>query len=452
MLPTRIRNRIRSCLLVLAMVALFVLTGCVGTSIPPQEAPADLQLLLAAKIAVNTGNPVGFKWDIDEPAGTTITVYRDNPPLMGLLTVPQGGSILRTPTNATPYNVTSYLTQPFVWNGMDFRIAGSEGATFLDQLNTDGYLGITHLGGLPSASQSFPSALHWHTNGLQLVPGQPAHLQLQRRVFVSGSWTWQDVPDVHATLNLDPNTVIDAVEVIVVHAPGQPATHTDRALAQLWFEGRTVSRLGTSVSDSPALNAFLADHDPRASWSLTTDNMNDADQGRESSNLLAQQDPDAIWCQCAVTQCNIQFRLVRYEEVSSDVAPGCGMAGSVYFEGSYESCVNAWARYVQAHSNTVYAHPIIPIVVLSRYPERGVAQTWPEGIVMGEGDLSRSAYPNAVLAHELGHYRGFSGVTEDPQFADGFGGIGNLMTSSGTVLTVGQCSVAYTNAQAYAFQ
>jgi hypothetical protein len=434
----------------LAVVALFVLTGC-GTSIPPQEAAVDLQLLTAAKIAVNTGNPVGFKWDIDEPAGSTVTVYRDNPPLMGLLNVPPGGSIQRTPVESVPYHVTSYLTEPFLWNGMNYRFAGSDGATFMDKFNPDGYLGITHLGPLPSASQAFPSAIHWHTNGLQLVPGQPAHLQLQRLVFVSGSWTWQDVPDVQATLDLDPSTVIDAVEVIVVHVPGQEMPRTDRALAQLWFDGRTVSRLGSFVADGSSVKAFLADHDPRVVWSLTTDNMNDADQGRASRSPLAQQDPDAIWCQCAMTQRNIQFRLVRYEEVSSDVVPGCAMVGSVYFTGDYESCVSAWAQYVQAHSNTPYAHPIIPIVVLSNYPETGAAQAWPEGIVIGEHDITRGRDPNHTLAHELGHFLGFSGPTENPQFADFFGGTQNLM-HSGTVLTVGQCSVAYTRAQAFALQ
>lgn len=395
-------------------------------------------------VAVHTGN----SWTIMRD-GNRITTYRDNPPLSGLLDI-SPGQIVRTPAESPYFRVVNRsLEAAFIWDRVDFRFDGSVGRTFQSDQNGEGFLGISPVGTLPSSR--LPLA-RWHSNGLLLRPGEPVNLQLQKRRFVgqpyTGQWQWQNVPSAAGSIVLDQSTIIVGVTVIVVRQTNEPMS-TNRALADLWFDGRTVDRLGQSLSSGGNLNSYITDHDQRSTWD--PNRFDDPNQGRTVGALG--QEIDSVWCYCGIHyRQNIQFRLVRYREIRSDEIPNypsdIGTISATqlpYWVGA------ALARVNQLESVPADAPPTIPIVIIRNYGRTGVAQAWQQGIIMGETDVFSnigSFFPQHTIAHELGHVLGFGSLL----FLDGGGGPNNLMSNSAPILNNEQCAIAYRAAGTYAIR
>lgn len=394
-------------------------------------------------VAVHTGSG----WSIMRD-GNLITTYRDNPPLSGLVDI-SPGQILRTPSDSPYFRVENpNLAAAFIWDRIDFRFDGSFGRTFQSDQNNDGILGISPAGPLPSSS--VPLA-RWHSNGLLLRPGEAVSLQLQHRRFVgepySGQWQWQSVPRAAGSIVLEQNTIIVGITVIVVRQ-GDERMSTTRALAELWFDGRTVDRLGQSFSSGGNLNSYITDRDPRSTWDPNLfDNPN---QGRNTGPLA--QEIDSVWCYCGIHyRQNIQFRLVRYREIQSSEIPNYPSDVSTISITELPYWIGTTASYVnQLEGVPADAAPTIPIVIIRQYsPRRGVAQAWQQGIIMGERDVFSNIgafFPQHLIAHELGHVLGYN----SPLFYDGAGGANNLMSNSAPILLNEQCSIAYAAASTFA--
>lgn len=393
--------------------------------------------------SAHTGREWQSLWE-----GSTITTFRDNPPLSGLLAW-EGSNIVRTP-EGTPYSWTSHprLASAFTWDRADYRFGGSGGATFRDDRNPEGVLGISHAGPLPTARTRL---LQWHSNGLLLSPGVPVDLQLQRRSFVGapyqGSWQWGDVPNVRGRVVLDQRTRLVGVTVIVVR-DGTETMLTNRALAELWFDGRTVDRLHTATSSGGSLNAYLIDHDPRPNW--RSEAVEDPAQGRTTGPFV--QEVDAVWSYCGVNfGQNIQFRLVRYREITSSQLPGGRPISSMTESQIPYTIANALDVVNRLEGVPAGAPRTLPIVIVRNYGRRGVAQAWAQGIIFGEEAFSNigARNPQTQMAHELGHVLGISSHL----FNDGAPGVAdpeNLMSTGAPRLSAEQCQVAHTAASAYA--
>jgi len=390
-----------------------------------------------AEVAVHTGGG----WIIMR-AGNRITTYRDNPPLSGFIDI-SPGQIVQTPSDSPYFRVENRnLTAAFIWDRIDFRFDGSFGKTFQSDQNADGFLGIS-----PAGTQLG----RWHSNGLLLRPGEAVRLQLQRRRFVGepyrGQWQWQSV-GAGGSIVLEQNTIIVGVTVIVVRQ-GEERLVTNHALAELWFDGRTVDRLGQVLSDAGNMNSYITDQDQRSTWDPNQfDNPN---QGRTVSALA--QEIDSVWCYCGVHyRQNIQFRLVRYREIQSSEIPNSPSDISTISGSQLPYWIANTAAYVnQLEGVPADAPPTIPIVIIRRYGRTGVAQAWQQGIIMGEEDVFSNIgafFPQHTIAHELGHVLGYGSLL----FLDGAGGPNNLMANSAPILLNEQCAIAYRSASTYAIR
>jgi hypothetical protein len=368
-----------------------------------------------------------------------ITTYRDNPPLSGIIDI-SPGRIIRTPSDSPYFRVANRnLAAAFTWDRIDFRFDGSFGKTFQNDQNVDGFLGISPVG---------TQLGRWHSNGLLLRPGEVVNLQLQRHKFVgepySGQWQWQNV-GTGGSVVLEQNTIVVGVTVIVVRQ-GNERMVTNRALAELWFDGRTVDRLGQALSSGGSLNSYITDRDQRYTWdSNQFDNPN---QGRIAGPLV--QEIDSVWCYCGVHYGqNIQFRLVHYREIQSREIPNSPSDISTISASLFPYWVGTTAAYVnQLEGVPADATPTIPIVIVRRYGRAGVAQAWREGIIFGEEDVFENGggFPENTMAHELGHILGYG----SPLFFDGTGSPNNLMAGNAPILLNEQCAVAYRSASTYA--
>lgn len=389
----------------------------------------------------------GAEWRVMSN-GNPITTYRDNPPLTGIVTIAPG-QVLNTPSGTPYFRVDNPRIQgAFIWDHVDFRLEGSFGKTFRSDQNVDGFLGISPAGPLPSSGAR---RARWHSNGLLLRPGETINLDLQRRRFVgapyTGQWRWESVPDADAggRLVLDQGTALVGVTVIVVRQ-GEERMISNRALAELWFDGRTVDRLGQSLSSGGNLNSYITDRDLRSTYD--PDQFDNPSQGRSIASGLMQE-IDKVWCYCGVHfQKNIQFRLVRYREIlSSEIANFPADISAI--SGTQ---LEYWVAAVASHVNQLAgvpadAPPTIPIVIVSRYGRTGVAQTWRTGIIFGEQDVftNGGGFPEHTMAHELGHFLG----GDSSIFNDGVVAAPNLMSGNAPVLLSQQCDVAYRGAGAY---
>jgi hypothetical protein len=372
------------------------------------------------------------------PQRETVTVFRDNPPLTGFVRI-HPYSITGSPPATVPR--TSPVASSFVWSGTEYRFGGSFGHTFHDERNAEGYLGLSHVG---SAPRPGTIEIRYHSNGLQLTPGNPVHLQLQQR---ERSRAWVDVPGVQGNVVLDPSTRIVGVSVIVVREPNDPAPATTEALAQMWFDGREVDRVQTSISSGGALNAFISDQLPRPAWTEAA--FDNPSEGHRADAF--RQEVDSVWCYCGRFGRNIQFRLVRFVAIDrtriTGVAEGINMIQSPRDR-------ERWVRNVVAAAVPKGGPPSIPVIVVKEYTVglEGPGQAWPDGIVIGENlytDIGRLNRQNG-LAHELGHVLGFDAAGNlDPSFYDLTSGPPNLMRDSSGILTERQAQVAYNNAARY---
>ena len=222
---------------------------------------------------------------------------------------------------------------------------------------------------------------------------------------------------------------------------------TNRALAELWFDGRTVDRLGQSLSGGRNLNSYITDRDARWTWNV--DRFNDPNQGRTTGNLV--QEIDSVWCYCGVHyRRNIQFRLVRYREILSSEIPNFPADMSTISDSQLPYWIASAASHVnQIEGVPADAAPTIPIVIVQRYGRRGVAQAWQQGIIVGESDVLENIgafFPQTAIAHELGHVLGYA----SPLFNDGAGGRDNLMSNGAPILLEQQCAIAHTAASRFA--
>jgi len=176
------------------------------------------------------------------------------------------------------------------------------------------------------------------------MPGVNQSVQMRERVFQGQpdrrAWVWRDIEGTRANVVLDQATRVGGVHVIVVTEPGGRRPPMDRAMAELWLDGRTVDRTSVVSGASGGLNVFITDHDPRTSLMLSAGAS--ADNGRTFPAQF--QEPDAVWSVCGERyRQNIQFRLVRYTEVLSTGI--CANAATRPNSGT-PYCIVNWARSV----------------------------------------------------------------------------------------------------------
>jgi len=410
-------RRSTSVLLLLAVVSLIFLAAC-GSTDPRGRA-----------LAIHTG----VQW-VPGNNGETVTVFRDNPPLSGVIG-PEGGTfIFETPAPPRP-------AQNVVWDGLELVFDRTLGHTFRDPRNIDGLLGVAPTGPAPATR---PVLVRWQSNGLLLSPGQPVSLHLRRRTYhgaaPNGRWGWDDVPDTDASVVLDQRTKIVGVSVIVVTEEGVPRPKMNRRLAEMWIDSRAVDRIESAFSSGGGLNARVYDADHR-------DSLNVAQTASPSNGRpdpVRMQIPDEVWSVCGERYgTNIQFRLVNYGEVASNVVTGACTHSATQPDTATGYCVDGWARAAIPPTSA----RTIPLVFVTHYTGRGVAQAYPnQGILFGETEVFGNGGDNRenTLAHEIGHYLGGDALFHDGSFSPS-----NLMADSSRNLTREQCAAAYANADAY---
>ncbi len=406
---------------------------------PRRPAPADVyhppltpayaddpEGLRTAAVAVHTGTR--WRW---LHGGNTVNVYRDNPPMTGVTDLA---------ANSVGYDVRANDLPPFwrtnanltLWRDADLFFAGSGGHTFTDAEN-DGLLGVAPAGLLPREGTA--ARVRWHTGGLQLDPGAPLELWLRRR---GPGGTVSAVGDANGFITLDPGTIIVGVAVAVIEEEGITPPIVDRAIAELWFDGRTAGRqhaidlLGTSVQ--PVL-----DRDPHPGWSVER-----LDQPNDGRRLAAMgQDPDGVWSYCGENfGRNIQFRLVRFGRVQAASNPDCAHAVSRGLSQALPNCIVRWGEELQRQTGD--HRPAITIAIPYAYPTAGVAQAWQGGALVSQEALT-GGYGRNTIAHEIGHVLGWnSGIFYDGQYPN------NLMSGGAErTLLRQQCEFAYRTAAAY---
>jgi hypothetical protein len=403
--------------------------------------------------------------------GNHVTVYRDNPPLSGKVDI-RPGKVQSRPVRDTDvlglHFVRGVFAQGYLWSNIDIRIDGANNWTYRDKRNADGYLGVAPVGKPMELANQDPSSLRWHSNGLLLQPNVPIALQLQRRKFVvegnAGRWIWESAPGAQGTVVLHESTIIVGVTVAVVTEPGnRPPSGVDEALAQLWFDGRAVDRLSTFVGasqpdprDAPemALSTYISDRDPRPFWNEAS---TDPNQGKYDNRG---QEVDAVWCYCGVHYGkNIQFRLVRYVEISSDIAPGCAniATADVRYQTQLRSCVGRWADEVRRAGGSAGVQPTVPVFIVQTLASSpGNAEAWREGIVIGlpafTANPNTSYHPETVLAHELAHFLGWNSPLGEGPLEHSGAPRDTLPDTGEPRLTRSQCDAAYEAARLFAIR
>jgi hypothetical protein len=202
------------------------------------------------------------------------------------------------------------------------------------------------------------------------------------------------------------------------------------ALAQLWFDGRTVDRIDQSVLSGGSLYSYVADQfpiataiDPSRPWSPVSDYAVDHEDAYR-------QQVDSVWCLCDQYGMNIQFRLVEYVVTNSDVTPDtlCHNPANWNSRETASTCLNEWIAAAARPSPS----GTINIVFIHHY-FNSQAEAFPPGnnIVVSEDDFREVANefnPQNTLAHEIGHIlggrpyhdptTGRSQLPEYPEFED----------------------------------
>jgi hypothetical protein len=403
----------------------------IPTTVTPPR-PDDPAQLTQSSFNVHTGK----EWRIVR-GGNGYVVYRDNPPMTGVADLRPGGvfSAVLNPDPRTPFwrNAGRFA----LWYNSDISFEGSEGHTFRDARG-DGTLGIAPVGELPRGGTTALTRVRWYTNGLQLEPGQEVELRLRKRLR---GGAYERIGDAWGAFTLAPNTRIVAVAVAVIEEPGMRPASVDRAMAELWFDGRANDR-HVSVWSADVANVTVFDRDVRPGW--TADRLDAPEDGRLLGSTA--QDPDAVWSYCGVHfDRNIQFRLIRFGVVRSDVTnANCAHAASEGNSQQVEPCITDWARELERATGD--SRRAITIAVVPRYPRFGTAQTFASGVVMSTESFSEG-YGVNTIAHEIGHvFGGSSSVL----FSDGHFPQPNLMAQGArAVLTREQCNAAYESAKTW---
>ena len=401
----------------LAVVALILLAAC-GSTDPRGRA-----------LAIHTG----VQW-VPGNNGETVTVLRDNPPLSGVIAAERGTFSFQTPPPPPP-------AQNVVWDGFELAFDRTLGHTFRDSRNAGGILGVAPTGPAPATR---PVVFRWQSNGLLLSPGQSVSLHMIRRRYhgaaPNGTWGWDEVPDTDASVALDQRTKLVGVSVIVVTEEGVPRPRMNRRLAEMWIDSRAVDRLESATSSGGGLNARVYDADHRDSLDVAQT----ASPSNGRPDPVRMQIPDEVWSVCGERYgTNIQFRLVNYGEVASNVVSGACTHSATQPDSGTPYCVGGWARAAIPATSPA----TIPLVFVTRYTGSGVAQAYPgQGILFGETGVFGNGVGNGenTLAHEIGHYLG-----GDALFFDGAFGPTNLMADRSRNLTREQCAAAYANADLY---
>jgi hypothetical protein len=395
-------------------------------SVLPADDPEGLR---TAAIAVHNG--ARWRW---LHGGNTIDVFRDNPPMTGVTDVEANsvGRVTDPSGRSAFWQRNSDLT---LWRG-DLFFAGSGGNTFMDAENVDGLLGVAPAGTLPRENTA--GRVRWHTGGLQLTPGAPLEIYLRRR---GADDTPQAIGDAFGSLRLDPGTVVVGVAVAVIVEQGVPEPLVDRAMAELWFDGRTAGRQArVRILSADPMQPVL-DRDPHPGWSV--ERLDEPNDGRRLSAMG--QDPDGVWSYCGENfRKNIQFRLVRFARIEAATGgPACALAASEGRTQALRTCLTAWGQEVQRVSGD--HRPALLIAIPQHYPTTGVAQAWDTGALVSQDALSGS-YGRNTIAHEIGHVLGWS---SNHLFDDGV--FRNNLMSGGAERTLlrEQCDFAYRAAAAY---
>jgi hypothetical protein len=405
--------------------------------------PEDLWASNTAEVAVETGDGWGQIRN-----SRPLTVLRDNPSLWGYLRF-EGTVVAGLPPEGRAVPHDSSGTHYSVWNRSEFRFTAPEGATYSDDFN-DGYLGVAAVGG--GVRDGY---VRYHTNGLLLEPGRPTRIALQLHEFVGrpyeGHWRWRDFINASAAgeVRLDPRTAVVPVRVILVDEPGQPRWIMSEARAQLWFDGRTVDRRGTSVSAGGSLNGFVADHDPRPRYGQGITEPWGPDATRGITSATGVQQVDSVWCICGKRRStNIQFRLTGFQHVSAETAgERCSRASGIADRLVAQTCLRAWISAARRELSGP-SDRAVWIAFVHDYAASGSAvgeAFLDDGIIMSDEGLSShhgARHPENVMAHELAHFLGGN----SPLFIDGYHPPDtreNLMNDGSPVLTEEQCNVAY---------
>jgi hypothetical protein len=411
--------------------------------------PEDLWASHTAPVAVDTGNGWG-----QIRTGRPLVTHRDNPPIWGYLRFDgdvRPGARPQGPALAHDSSLTAYS----IWNRTEFRFTAPEGATYQDDFN-DGFLGVAAVGGGVANGN-----VRYHAGGLLLSPGRDTRITLQQHEFegqpYEGAWRWREFPNASAAgdIRLDPRTAVVPVHVLLVDEPNQPRWGVSEALAQLWFDGRTVDRRMTSTSAGGSLNAFVADQDPRPDYGrgITEPWGPDANRGITSSTAIQQ--IDSVWCRCGVAYGkNIQFRLIGFQHVASNTGSArCANASRITDHLVAQTCVRSWIA--AARRDAPGSERAIWVAFLHNYRASGsaVGQAFlGDGIIVSDQGLAGhigARHPETTIAHELGHILG----GQSYQFNDGYHPANvseNLMNDGSPVLTSEQCDIAYAAARARA--
>lgn len=270
-------HRIAGVLRVFATTCGLGLTGC--------DPPRARDALLAVHDGVEWRSVV---------AGTTITTYRDNPPLTGHLS----GDRLRVtvlPSDSVFYYQVGSFFANWVWSGEDWWIT-TEGESWRDPFNPDGLIGLRHLGALPMPGSTGILALRWQANGLRLRPGVPTRIALQHQHFVGAPYEggWRRDTEASGTLVLDSGTRLVGVSVVKVLLDEQQDFNFNQRLAELWFDGRAVGRREHAISAGGSSSTALNDFDPRPLWRF--EDFDDPEAGRNAGAYMQEIDP--IWATC----------------------------------------------------------------------------------------------------------------------------------------------------------
>ena len=299
-------------------------------------------------------------------------------------------------------------------------------------------------------------------------PGDLAEFQLQQ-LTRSGTpynyqFIYQDVPGNSVNLLFDPTAVLVGVKVIILDLPGQQVPLTTEALAQLWFDGRSVNRGPLYRSNGGSASLPFVDMDPRPDWSGS--DFDNVGNGRRNTSFT--QEIDSIWSQCGdgrtARGVDIQFRLVSFHELSAATIPSncyVSLTDPQWISTSQASatswCIGNLAAIVDALDPP--GPPTIHVFI-ARYADlnprpigggtAAAAAFFGAGILLDERETitspGYSPYPAAhssVIAHEIGHYLG----EWDPLFQDSPVGLThNLMSTFEPILSPQQCLVARTMA------
>lgn len=290
------------------------------------------------------------------------------------------------------------------------------------------------------------------------------HLTLQQRTR-SGSgetyvWNWNDLPGTSATLVLDPQTVLVAVEVIVLRVPPRN-TRVDRPFAQLVFDGRTIDRLAAGVSNGGSGFDAIVDNDPRPSWDIARfDNLSNGRQNEAGAG--APLEIDQIYSQCGdgrtASGSNIQFRMVNYAEVTwQDLAsPECNISrcGRLSTDtlpaSACNPCIAAAHRVADLRAGVSFPHAV-PVLIIAddNFSLASTGFGWTvgnacdSGVIIDEYFRSFTNLPLALVAgHEIGHILGLNHNNAAGNLMNAAGGIGETIDPT-------DCVAAYSSAQGH---